>query len=135
MYGRSDQDNLNEFIINRRDLMRVLIAIDRSEASLEAVRRVSAEEWPQGSEFNLLTVIHDGATEASAGFVTSTRHQLTNLGDELAKRVHGSIVGTDCEVGDAADVILNRAERWHADLVVVGSHSKTKIESCFLGSV
>jgi nucleotide-binding universal stress UspA family protein len=50
-------------------------------------------------------------------------------------RSAGFKVTSSVEEGDARNVILNQAERWHADLIVLGSHGRTGLDRFLMGSV
>jgi nucleotide-binding universal stress UspA family protein len=50
-------------------------------------------------------------------------------------RSAGFKVTSSVEEGDARDAILNYAERWHADLIVVGSHGRKGLDRFLIGSV
>ena len=61
---------------------------------------------------------------ASKDFLDKTKH---HLGDETIKTI--------VEEGDAADVIIKVAKHVHADVIVMGSHSRRWLEQILLGSV
>jgi len=44
-------------------------------------------------------------------------------------------VYTDVEEGDPQAAIINYAARWHADLIVMGSHGKKGLDKALIGSV
>ncbi|MDX2044728.1 MAG: universal stress protein [Acidobacteriota bacterium] len=47
----------------------------------------------------------------------------------------GAEVTSEILIGEAAEVILEEAERWHADLIAVGSHGYRGWKRFLLGSV
>jgi nucleotide-binding universal stress UspA family protein len=47
----------------------------------------------------------------------------------------GFKVTSSIEEGDARNVILDHAESWHADLIMVGSHGRTGLVQLLMGSV
>ena len=50
-------------------------------------------------------------------------------------RARGLKVAATLEVGDAKSKILDVAEEWRADLIVVGSHGRRGFERFLMGSV
>ena len=50
-------------------------------------------------------------------------------------RARGLRVATAIEVGDAKSKILDVAEEWHADLIVLGSHGRKGLNRFLMGSV
>jgi nucleotide-binding universal stress UspA family protein len=67
--------------------------------------------------------------------------ELTSQADQLVKSVGerlrktGLKVETEVSNGDPRSVIVDQAEEWSADLVVVGSHGYTGLKRFLLGSV
>ncbi len=66
----------------------------------------------------------EGLKEVSLHFLEKFRH---HLGDETIKII--------VEEGDFAPAILKTAKSIHADVIVMGSHSKKWLENIVLGSV
>jgi nucleotide-binding universal stress UspA family protein len=65
-----------------------------------------------------------GLKKASQYFLDKTKH---HLGEETIQAL--------TEEGDSAEVILKTAKRLHADIIVMGSHSRRWLETILLGSV
>lgn len=55
--------------------------------------------------------------------------------DKTAKHLGGDNVITHLAEGDTARKILEYAEEWNADLIVMGTHSHSTLEKIFLGTV
>jgi nucleotide-binding universal stress UspA family protein len=66
----------------------------------------------------------EGLKKASQHFLDKTKH---HLGDET--------IGTVIKDGDFADSILKTAKEVHADIIVIGSHSRKWLENIVMGSV
>jgi nucleotide-binding universal stress UspA family protein len=69
------------------------------------------------------------------------RKELISQADQLVKNVAerlrktGLTVETEVSDGDPRSIIVDQAETWTADLVVVGSHGYTGLKRLLLGSV
>ncbi|GAA5535001.1 universal stress protein [Deinococcus aluminii] len=119
---------------------RLAVGIDFSPASLHALE-VARTRFP-GAQRRLLHVTDArvATTPDLGGGVIPTGpspallHTLENAdADRLAALVQGS-EETELLVGDPVTGILEAAERWGAELIVVGTHSQGAIEHFFLGS-
>ena len=66
----------------------------------------------------------DGLKKASMYFLDKTRH---HLGDNT--------IQTMVEEGDFAESIIKAAKHLHADIIVMGSHSRKWLENIVMGSV
>lgn len=130
--------------------MRVLIATDGSECSSAAVDAVAGRPWPEGSEVRLLSVVEVPISIAPESWIlpegyyeeieSALRKRAEEALDAAARRLaeaHGERldVTTDLTVGVPKNAIVEAAERWGADLVVVGSHGYRGFERFLLGSV
>ncbi len=74
------------------------------------------------SQFPLDSV--DRLKQASQHFLDKTKH---HLDDE--------VIQTEVKEGDIADSILKTAKEVHADIIVLGSHSRKWLDNIVLGSV
>ena len=132
--------------------MKVLLAFDGSEISKAAVEDVSTRPWREGTELKILSVaaskipmwlIVPNFTFPAAHYAEIHEHhrQLDKLLPELEERIksteHGSKLKIETEVieGEPKEVIIDEAERWGADLIVLGSHGYGNIKRFLLGSV
>jgi nucleotide-binding universal stress UspA family protein len=126
--------------------MRILLAIDGSPHSQAAVDEVARRPWPSKSQIRVMTVIQPyvpPATEfvlAGATFQDIRRQQassaeeITEGAAELLKKA-GWSTETAVREGDPRSTIVDEADEWGADLIVVGSHGRTGLTRWLLGSV
>ena len=129
--------------------MRVLLAVDGSPHSRYAVAAVTDRPWPEGTMVEVLSVIHAAAPLAlDPAFVIAAIHMdqmaegrqaSTAVIDfavgELRKKAPGLTVTTKLVEGSPADVILEEAREWDADIIIVGSHGYGRLKRMVLGSV
>ena len=113
---------------------RVLLATDGSKTSDEAARAVAARPWPEASEFRVISVEEPWAIKSSR-----VRHEKAPQDAvTTAEEVLGSAgLKTTGEVlsGKPKEAILEEAQKWAADLIVVGSHGRRGFKRFLLGSV
>jgi nucleotide-binding universal stress UspA family protein len=126
--------------------MKILLAIDGSAASDDAVDEVRRRPWPTPSTVRILSVIQPytpPATEIVLAAATindirarqaeeAERHA-TAAGERIA--APGLTVETAVHEGDPRSAIIDAADDWNADLIVVGSHGRTGLKRMLLGSV
>ncbi len=55
--------------------------------------------------------------------------------DKAKEHLNGNNISTHLAEGDTAKKILEYAEEWKADLIVMGTHSHSTLEKIFLGTV
>ena len=130
--------------------MKILLAVDGSPCSDTAIAEVARRPWPAGSEVRMIVAVEIPTlpvTEAavlSAQFFEDAEKAARNragsvIEDALAKfRAHGNqlLPVTTAIIGDSPkEAIVEEAERWGADLVVVGSHGYRGFKRYLLGSV
>lgn len=127
--------------------MKILIAIDGSPCSDVVVAEVGSWPWHPQSEVRVVTVdapinprlLSSGPATLFDEVVKKQRAEssmrLRDTAALLAQKTPGLQVTTSLLEGWPQDAIVAEAERWGADLVVVGSHGYGPIRRFFLGSV
>lgn len=127
--------------------MNILLPIDGSKFSALAIKAVLAQTKPDHSTLRILHVVEpipeyaDGLAWGyglqSPDVLREEREQAERLVAQAAQtlREAGFLVETAVEVGDAKAVILDAAEKWPADLIVLGSHGRKGLERFLMGSV
>lgn len=130
--------------------MKILLAIDGSSCSDAAVDEVSRRPWPEGSSIKVLTAFELPAPPTPEAWALPVNYfeemdvalqkQAQNIVDRaiatLKPTLHKSI-SLDAQIlpGSPRTVILDEAEGWGADLIVVGSHGYRVWERFLMGSV
>jgi len=130
--------------------MKVLLAVDGSSFSEEAAREVARRPWPAGSKLKVISVIEppyapelgpyglpqtyfDEMEKLAAGKArAAVEGALTIL---RAGEDKGLKVSSETPHGPSKQTIIEEAERWGADLIVVGSHGYGFWGRLLLGSV
>ena len=130
--------------------MKILLAIDGSPCSDAAVEEVGNRPWPEGSTVKVLTTYElpvpptaetwalplnyfdemDVALGKQARNVVDRAIQKLTVKSNKTITIDGALLP-----GPPRTVILDEAERWGADLIVVGSHGYRAWERFLLGSV
>jgi nucleotide-binding universal stress UspA family protein len=126
--------------------MKILLATDGFPHSQVAVDEVVRRPWPSGSTIRVMSVIQPytppatefvlaGATlEDISQQQVSSAEQITRRAADALKET-GLSIETAVREGDPRSVIVDEADEWGADLIVVGSHGRTGLTRWLLGSV
>jgi nucleotide-binding universal stress UspA family protein len=126
--------------------MRILLAIDGSAPSDDAIGAVAERPWPDRSVLRILSVIQPYAPPVTEMVLESAtleaiRTRLTQEAEELTARARerlarpGLSIETAVTEGDPRTAIVDAADEWQADLIIVGSHGRTGVTRLVLGSV
>jgi nucleotide-binding universal stress UspA family protein len=127
--------------------MKILLAVDDSKFSEAAAQAMIAQSKPQGTEVRVLHVVDTpsllltreaGTYDPSIEAVwEAQREQGKELIAKTAEtlRSHGLNCTAELREGDPKSTILEEAEKWGADLIVLGSHGRKALERFLLGSV
>ncbi len=131
--------------------MKILLAIDGSPCSETAVEEVARRPWPVGSELRVISVVEPpGALTAEpymgvAGYFEEVERLKHRQAEGLLEAAAGALregagtagmeVSTEALTGSPKRTIVEAAEGWGADLIVVGSHGYHTWERMLLGSV
>jgi len=132
------------------EAMKILLAVDGSEYSLAAVEEAARMIWPEGSMVKIVSVAEMPAPVAPWAMPIPSdflkewnrifeEHAIANISRALAGfgEIDGSRTKTITETldGDPKTAILDEAERWDADLIILGTHGYNALERLWLGSV
>lgn len=129
--------------------MRILIGVDGSEYSDAALDEVSKRTWPQGSEilvlhaFELPLSVTPEVWALPPDYFERLDSVCRRQADEIIKAAVAKLSGlagtatisSKSVLGAPKSVILDEAETWKPDLIVVGSHGYPTWERLLLGSV
>ena len=127
--------------------MRILIAYDGSAFADVAVDGLQSAGLPQHAEALVITVVEpDRFSSQTFGPVEPVSREWTKRVDAAtysaemaANRLQNYFprwnVMVETPSGNAAELILDRAATWPADLIVVGTHGRSGIGRLLLGSV
>jgi len=127
---------------------KILVATDGSEFSTTALKFLTEQPWPAGTEVKIISVPEFAAwlgdfpsfpvgqvEELNKSALDAAKAAVT-FGEELLSK-QGWEVTTDIVVANdgPAKTILEEAEKWKADLLVVGSHGRRGFDRFAMGSV
>ena len=130
--------------------MKILLAVDGSQCSDKAVEEVGHRPWPAGSEIKVLTAYELPVPPTPEAWPIPTTYfeELERVASEHARSIMEraltklrSAMGSEANIngevapGPPRTLILDRAQDWNADLIVVGSHGYRAWERFLLGSV
>jgi len=128
--------------------MRVLLALDNSKSSQAALRSIPAEMRTKGIQVRILHVVEEILTYISSEMMPHFVRQAADIEEErrkearqlvrraaVALRKSGFEVSEAVDSGDPKEKILDHAARWHADLIILGSHGFRGLSRFLMGSV
>ncbi|MEI8257692.1 MAG: universal stress protein [Deltaproteobacteria bacterium] len=125
-------------------MLRLLVSLDFSECSREALRVALQVADRAGScELVILTVLDGANGEQSEKSLNEMEEAISGLhrlvGEELAAVGGTTPPGTKMHYaatrGTAAEEIITSAAAHHADVIVMGTHGRTGLNRLFAGSV
>jgi len=122
--------------------MKVIVAYDGSECADAALDDLWNAGLPGDTQFKVLSVVERWAPPPSEfEIVEHVDHndEYRILAMRAATRLLSMYPGCEVDVelgaGSPATVIIERADEWKPDLIVVGSHGRTALGRFFFGSV
>lgn len=128
----------------------ILVTTDSSPYSVAALTWLKSLVWPAETNFRLTTVVQrmsDSLLDLGSAAVVErmvqdhesmkvvARNQLELVKTDLESKVGAGRVSIEVGEGDPREVILQMAQSWSADLIVMGSHGRTGLKKLLLGSV
>jgi nucleotide-binding universal stress UspA family protein len=130
--------------------MKILLAVDGSTYSDAAIEEILSRPWPPYSELKTITAaetpvmvgmepwaaspayfdqLEKSVRENANGVIDKALSKLSTVGDKTLK------ISSEIIPGPARQVILEQAETWDADLIVMGSRGLGAWNRLLLGSV
>ena len=134
-------------LIHSKVGMQILIAVSGSnDGSSDPLAAAASIPWPPETEFRVLTVaenVHpamaqllEGARDVSAVQHTADNVAANTVASAVAQlQSRGFHADGASPEGDPRSMIADYAKEWGADLIVVGSCDKSRLEAFFVGSV
>ena len=128
--------------------MKILVATDGSEYSLAAVQSVASRPWPEGSKFKIISIpepfmpvnmfpqfeLKEIEDQNTAALKDARRY--ADAGAEILRKADlETSTETPLPLDNDAREIVKEAERWHARMVVLGSHGRRGFDRLAMGSV
>jgi nucleotide-binding universal stress UspA family protein len=127
--------------------MKLLIAIDGSDFSRAALQSVIARPWPPDTEVKVLHVVEPpsllmgremGGYDPEFEMVwKALRESAKEMVAKAAEKLRSAkfSVSTELVEGDPKSQIIDIANNWRADMIVLGSHGRTGLSRFLMGSV
>lgn len=125
--------------------LRLLVAFDGSDPSRRAIDAIAARQWPAGTKAKVVTVEEPRSTRFFFSTLDSrpTSAELTNaaliktLGAAAADQLHKAGLDAHAEItcGDPKRVLIELAEQWNADCLLLGAKGHKQTSAHMLGAV
>lgn len=121
--------------------MRILIGVDNSSFSQAAVESVARRRWEPGTEIKIVSAVDMhfepgfGETGSSENHYDTARQAIDRAIATLRASQNQFELMGDIIEGSPKQVLLEEAEAWNADVIVVGSHGRRGLDRFLLGSV
>lgn len=132
--------------VRKDPLMRLLVGVDGSPNSNEAVRAIAGRVWPAGSEVRMISALDLRMLTAtgSIGPEMTTGTETAGETDWLGRiagtsaeslRAAGLVASSLVQEGHPEHVLLDEAQKWEADCIFVGATGLGTLGRLLLGSV
>jgi nucleotide-binding universal stress UspA family protein len=128
--------------------MKIMLGVDESRFSEEAVQNVLEQFRPRGTEVQVVHVIQPISAYFSAEWFPHFVPKVEGVEQDRAKQA-GALLNKVCAKlrkagfrtsqtvlhGDARAALLDQAAKWKPDLIVMGSHGLKGLNRLLMGSV
>lgn len=128
--------------------MKLLLATDGSKFSTAAVRSIASRPWPEGTAVKVISAPglvlllrecpyfeHHQVEELNAASMKESHQAVASAVEMLSRsglKVH---TGVPLLHDTPSKILLDEAEKWRADMIVVGSHGRSGFDRFTMGSV
>lgn len=128
---------------------RILFAVDGSPTSHAAVKIGALLATPETqirviyvvdrairySDFVPMTLLENAFIKEGEMAIAEAAQRLESLRNVTRAHVSANLVSTDISADDVSHALLRDAERWNADVIVMGTHGRRGVARAFFGSV
>jgi nucleotide-binding universal stress UspA family protein len=116
--------------------MKILIGVDDSSFSQAAVEAVAQRSWAAGTHVKIVSAVDDHfVTAEDSNHYEIARRAVDRAVETLRRSSNPFELSGEIVEGSPKEVLLREAEKWSADLIVVGSHGRRGLDRFLLGSV
>jgi nucleotide-binding universal stress UspA family protein len=129
--------------------MRILLAVDGSTYSDAAIEEVAKRPWPPGSEVKVITaaelpvMVGMEPWAASADYFEQMQKAIRDSAEDVIKKALAKLspiadnlkISSEIIEGSPGQVVVDEADRWKANLIVMGSRGLGAWNRLLLGSV
>ena len=138
---------VSQVLIHSKLDMKILIAVSGSnDGSSDPIAAAVSIPWPEGTVFRVLTIaedVHPAVVQLLEGArdVSDVQHTVDNVAANTVASAVAKLQSRGFRAdgvspeGDPKSMIAEYAKEWGADLIVVGSCDKSRLEAFFVGSV
>ncbi|HMK86215.1 MAG TPA: universal stress protein [Steroidobacteraceae bacterium] len=125
---------------------KILVPVDGSDTSLLGLQEAIRLANDQKAALRLLHVVHDffvAAGHGAAIYTSQLRKDLRERGEEIIKQAADTAraQGVEAETrivetpaGSVGEMIVEQAQEWPADLLVLGTHGRRGVRRLLMGS-
>lgn len=121
---------------------RILVPVDGSETSLNGLKEAVSLAKSTGARLRVLHVVdglafiaeHGGYVSDTEIFRKSGEKMLARIMPRVQQQVRADSLIIENVSGRAADTIIDVAEEWRADVIVMGTHGRRGVNRLVFGS-
>ncbi|HEX4948729.1 MAG TPA: universal stress protein [Blastocatellia bacterium] len=116
--------------------MKILVGVDDSSFSQAAVAEVARRLWEDGTHVKVVSAVDNHfASLNDNNYYDIARRAVDQAVEVLRQSSNKFELSGEIVEGSPKEVILDEAEKWDADWIVVGSHGRRGLNRFLLGSV
>ena len=122
--------------------LHLMIGIDGSCDSLNAVHQVTQRNWGAGTQVDLVTVIDPKLKSAAVRLGTARNLESVEMSvqktlEECYNKLTRQELVVQCHIleGDPKRILLQKAAKWNADCIFLGARGTEHAERLYLGTV